>query len=217
MKRLGRLVCERCFVWSRREMRASALKWRQTRNEGDLDCAQLCRAIGRVCWFAHRLLQRMAVFVFAASALAVIVEWDANPEPEVNAYNVYWGRFPRGYENVLRVTNGTQAQIVLSNAAVFYFAVTALADELESPFSEEVSWMNAPGAPQVLRIRRETNAVTLLVADSVSGPWLTVTGFTSPQSLTNAAKFITLTNPFASGTSSQSRLPKKQKPLPPTP
>lgn len=110
----------------------------------------------------------IALLMLAATARGVILEWDANPPDEaVVGYRVYVGTSERAYVNFFPAA-GTA--LYIDNAALSfgtnYFAVTALnADGLESPYSEEVSWVRVrplPTAPLRLRIREGTNGTVSL-------------------------------------------------------
>jgi hypothetical protein len=83
---------------------------------------------------------------FAASASAqaynsVTLAWDANTEPDLAGYIVYWGTGSRTYDRSLDVGNTTQAQINgLQDLQTYYFAVRAYnSDGLQSNYSLEVS------------------------------------------------------------------------------
>ena len=60
------------------------------------------------------------------SAASVRLAWDANAEPDVAGYRLYWGPTPRGYTNFsdggLQTTNEVPN---LLRGATYYFAVTA--------------------------------------------------------------------------------------------
>src|SRR5687768_13017045 len=82
---------------------------------------------------------------FAASASAqynaVTLAWDANTEPDIAGYIVYWGTTSRGYDRSADVGNVTQQVINgLQDLQTYYFAVRAYnLDGLQSPYSVEVS------------------------------------------------------------------------------
>lgn len=85
---------------------------------------------------------------------SVTLAWDASPSTGITAYRVYYGPASRTYTNFVSVP-GTQLTAVVSNlvqGATYYFAATALAGELESDFSNEVSYtvprprIRGPGA-----------------------------------------------------------------------
>lgn len=72
---------------------------------------------------------------------SVTVEWDKNPEPDVNGYVVYYGNTSRNYPYSTNVGNVTTATIYgLSEGKTHYFAVTARNSiGLESDFSNELT------------------------------------------------------------------------------
>jgi hypothetical protein len=95
----------------------------------------------------HLLTRTLASILVIAPVLssAITLEWDPNSEPSVRGYRVYSGRQSRVYDTVLDVTNRTVIQMSALPGTT-YFAVTAYnADNLESDFSEEVSYTAAGG------------------------------------------------------------------------
>lgn len=70
----------------------------------------------------------------------VTLAWDPNPEPDVNAYLIYYGTNSRAYPYSTNVGNITRATVYgLSNGITWYFALTAQNTAgLESDFSSEV-------------------------------------------------------------------------------
>jgi hypothetical protein len=108
-------------------------------------------------------------FVFSFSAHGALIQgssgntvtlaWDANTEPDLAGYKVYWGRSSRHYDNspvptVAPSANPTFTTPALPNGT-WYFAVTAYnTSGLESDYSNEVSKTiaTAPAAPKGLRI-----------------------------------------------------------------
>lgn len=83
----------------------------------------------------------------------VALAWDASPSPGVTNYAVHYGPASGSYTN--RVDAGANLTATVSNLAPatrYYFAATAQAHGLTSPFSEEIFW------PQPI-----TNYVTVTV------------------------------------------------------
>ncbi len=72
---------------------------------------------------------------------SVTLAWDTSTNPTVVGYHLYWGAASRTYTNYVTVT-GTNAVTIkpLVRGAPNFFAVTALANSLESDFSNEVSY-----------------------------------------------------------------------------
>ncbi|MDH3556467.1 MAG: fibronectin type III domain-containing protein, partial [Deltaproteobacteria bacterium] len=59
-------------------------------------------------------------------AAQVTLEWDANSEPNISGYNVYYGKASRDYDVTLDVGNWTGVTIAdLEESEAYYFAVTA--------------------------------------------------------------------------------------------
>ena len=75
------------------------------------------------------------------SAAEVALTWDANTDPDVAGYMIYYGFAPRDYDYVVDV--GDQTTFTLSgleDGHTYYFSVTAYdTEDLESDFSNEVT------------------------------------------------------------------------------
>src|SRR5438045_3252906 len=73
--------------------------------------------------------------------------WNPSPTPGVTAYNLYYGVASQQYTNKTQMANMTNTSVTLPARGVqFFFAVTAVANGLESPFSNEVNY-SAPTVP----------------------------------------------------------------------
>ena len=89
--------------------------------------------------------------------------WNANPDPSVVGYNLYYGGASRTYTNMVSVGNTTNATVGgLLEGKTYYFAVTAYdIDGNESDYSAEATYVvpgwlvMTPGATAIdpLRIR----------------------------------------------------------------
>jgi len=67
-----------------------------------------------------------------------VLRWDASPEPEVVAYNIYYGTKSYNYNQIVTVGNVTSASVAgLAAGGTYFFAVTAL-----SAFGEESDFSN---------------------------------------------------------------------------
>jgi hypothetical protein len=77
---------------------------------------------------------------------SVDLQWNANPDPTVVGYNVYYGGASRTYTNVMSVGNTTNVTIGgLIEGQTYYFAVTAYdAYGDESDYSDETVYI-VPG------------------------------------------------------------------------
>lgn len=73
-------------------------------------------------------------------ATPVLLSWDANTEPDLDGYRLYYGVAPGTYQNVLDVGNVTTATVTsLQPGTRYFFAVTAYdVSGNESGFSNEV-------------------------------------------------------------------------------
>jgi hypothetical protein len=91
-----------------------------------------------------KLLYILLFLVFADSAwgATVRITWDANTEPDVSGYKLYYGTTSGGpYSTVIDVGNVTTKDVVISPlaGARFYFALSAYNDAGESSLSDEVN------------------------------------------------------------------------------
>lgn len=109
------------------------------------------------------------MFTPLTSFPATMIEWDANAEPDIAGYRVYFGLQSRQYESVVDVGLATQMLIpALEPGRLFYFAVTAYnTDGLESDFSDEVNCTrpvdgtNAFLVPLSIKFASATSAVPI--------------------------------------------------------
>ena len=83
----------------------------------------------------------------SAQSATVTLSWNANPEPNVAIYKLYYGTVSRTYPQVINVGNSTTATVSnLVAGTVYFFATTATnALGVESPFSTELAY--APPVP----------------------------------------------------------------------
>jgi Fibronectin type III domain len=105
------------------------------------------------------LIAALAMMLFVALDLraatySVRLAWDANPEPDIAGYKVYWGQqsgAPNQSRSVGNVTTATLDN--LNEGTTYFFTVTALDDTgLESGPSNEVSHTTPSPPPQVYRL-----------------------------------------------------------------
>lgn len=95
-----------------------------------------------------------------ALAFAATLEWNRNPETNVNVYVVYRSKMsntisPSGntYFQVASVTNVTAWSLTNEPTGIHWYRVTAADDSgLESEFSDAVSWTNRPSRPNQPKI-----------------------------------------------------------------
>lgn len=99
------------------------------------------------------LFQALLIFtIFFVSicevcAADVAFTWDANPEPEVTGYRIYYGQASGNYTNVFDAGNRTNCTITgLEAGATYYFVCTAYSATDESNFSAEVKYTVPGGA-----------------------------------------------------------------------
>lgn len=90
-----------------------------------------------------KLIGFLSVLFYSSlvSAAQVTLAWDANTEPDLAGYMIYYGFATRAYDYVVDV--GDQTTFTLSgleDGHTYYFAVTAYdTEDLESDFSNEVT------------------------------------------------------------------------------
>ena len=73
-------------------------------------------------------------------AKEITLAWDANTEPDLAGYNIYYGTTSRNYEKPINVGDVTEVTLTGFDAGVtYYFAATAYDDDdNESAYSEEL-------------------------------------------------------------------------------
>jgi fibronectin type 3 domain-containing protein len=83
-----------------------------------------------------------AVQVSNAQSATVTLAWNANPEPNVAGYRLYYGTASHAYTQVVAAGNSTTASVPnLVAGTVYYFAATAYNTAgNESLFSSEVAY-----------------------------------------------------------------------------
>ena len=88
------------------------------------------------------LLAILSLLVPAAHAGQVTVAWDANPEPEVAGYKIYYGTTAGNYTSSLDAGNATSILISgLQDGATYFFSAVAYdASNNESGFSNEITY-----------------------------------------------------------------------------
>jgi hypothetical protein len=153
----------------------------------------------------------LGLMLLLKSALAdqsVTLAWDANPEPDVSGYFVYYGTASRNYPYSTNVGNVTTATVYgLPEGVTWYFAVTAMnTTGLESDFSNEVTNQipsnvtnHVPTIQPLLNIvileDGVTNVVLLIMDDETPASQLVVTATSTNTTLVaNASLVLSGTN-----------------------
>jgi fibronectin type 3 domain-containing protein len=120
--------------------------------------------------------------------------WDANPEPDIAGYKLYWGQTSRQYEqsvDVGRATTGTASP--LNAGTTYYFAVTAHNTAgLESDPSNEVT-VTVPSANQPPAVNAGADQTISLPASA------TLNGAATDDALPNPPAKLTTTWSQVSG------------------
>jgi len=103
------------------------------------------------------LVSVFLILIFAASASAreVTLSWDANSEPDLDHYVVYWGVIPGDYSyNSGDIGLATDFSVdIPDDGQAYFFAVTAVDEAgLESDYSNEVSTDGTSAADPTIHI-----------------------------------------------------------------
>src|SRR3989454_7450604 len=127
---------------------------------------QLCRALFVACVITAICSLAPAL----SSAAQVTLAWDANTEPDLAGYKLYYGNSSGSYQ--LSVDVGNQTNYTLSgllDGRIYYFAATAYNLSLaESGFSNEVSKAIADVTPPIVSISAPAAGVTVAGTVTVS-------------------------------------------------
>lgn len=81
-------------------------------------------------------------FLSICASLGVVLAWDANPEPDIEGYILYWGEASRQYTNARNVGNVTDCIVDgLVIGSRYYFVLTAFnTSGLEGDPSSELDY-----------------------------------------------------------------------------
>lgn len=112
-------------------------------------------------WMIVFLILLVSSFVYAVEAprFDVTLEWDANSEPNLGGYKIYYGTQSGVYNTTIDVGNVTTYTIHDLIEGTYYFVATAYNTEdpvLESGYSNEVIGVledGTPADPTTLRIK----------------------------------------------------------------
>src|SRR5438445_2759711 len=127
---------------------------------------QLCRALFVACVIT--VLCSLAPAV--SSAAQVTLVWDANTEPDLAGYKLYYGLSSGSYQSSVDGGNVTSYTLSgLLDGRIYYFAATAYYLSLaESGFSNEVSKAIADVTPPIVSISAPAAGVTVAGTVTVS-------------------------------------------------
>lgn len=83
----------------------------------------------------------------------VTLEWDRNPEPDVNQYKVYLGTKSGEYNLTFLSNNKTELSLPVEDGITYYSVVTAInTSNMESVYSNEISFKSTkPNLTQRLK------------------------------------------------------------------
>jgi hypothetical protein len=104
-----------------------------------LSKTQILTRLGRLFLWAIATCPLLASAAVIPSA-GVSLQWNANPEPDVVGYKVYFGTEPQDYSAVIDVVGSTKTELpAVSLGSTYYLAVSAYnAAGVESPRSAEL-------------------------------------------------------------------------------
>src|SRR3989475_6293918 len=131
----------------------------------------LCRAVFVACV----LTVLCSLSPTSSSAAQVTLTWDANTDPDLAGYKLYYGTSSRSYQLSVDVGNVTSYTLSgLLEGQIYYFAATAYTvSHNESGFSNEVSKAIADVTPPTVSLTAPANGAT------VSGTAVTVSASAS--------------------------------------
>ncbi len=111
------------------------------------------------------LLFALPAFSQWAHASDVTLVWNANSEPELAGYKLYYGIASRQYDKSIDVGNVITCTVSGLSAGTYYFALTAYSSVEETGYSNEISVVIPPAdtaSPSILGVA--TTAVTFSTA-----------------------------------------------------
>jgi hypothetical protein len=157
-----------------------------------------CLLSGVTLKFRAAILLTLLMALGAPSVLhaqSVTLAWDANTEPDIAGYRLYFGTTPGAYPNVIDVHNVTTYQLTgLDVSQNFYFAVQAYSTSgLSSELSTQVQ-LPAPVPPGTTRINSFSASAGYPLLAGVPVTWRTVA-----TSLRGAVEYKYLKNTAATG------------------
>ena len=113
-------------------------------------------------WMDWKIVRWLAVLLLVCTpifATDVTLAWDANTQPQLRGYTLYYGFASGTYTTIKDVGNVTTYKVTgLDPANKYYFLVQAYGvddsgEPLVSSYSNEVSWPETPLSPPTLRIQ----------------------------------------------------------------
>ena len=91
----------------------------------------------------------LILFPFVTHGAEITLAWDANTEPDLAGYNIYFGTASRDYSDPIDVGDVTEVTLTgFDDGGTYYFAATAYdEDDNESAYSEELVHTFSNGKP----------------------------------------------------------------------
>ena len=138
------------------------------------------------------LLLSVLMHFQALAAGTVTLAWNPSTDPLVVGYSIYYGGASGTYTNEISIGNATNVTIsgLIPGTTYYFVATTYTAADLESPFSDEVSY----GVPLVVPAVNQPptlNAITNLVINENAGrQTVSLSGITS--GATNESQTLTV-------------------------
>jgi hypothetical protein len=123
------------------------------------------------------MLTILFTFSTQSPAAQVTLAWDANTEPDLAGYKLYYGTSSGNYSNHIDVGNVTSYTMTLGPGIIYHFAVTAYNSTLESSFSNEIGfapggyilWTNSNGQAKVQELDLAYTVINTYTYGSFSG------------------------------------------------
>ena len=125
----------------------------------------------RVAAHGSFLVSVLAILASASTyaASTVTLAWDPSTGTNIAGYKIYYGASSRSYTNTLEVGDATTATISnLVTGATYYFVATAYDSyNLESDFSNEVTYTNTVLAPPTIALTSPVNGAVYTAPASI--------------------------------------------------
>jgi len=137
---------------------------------GSLQTTGLTKALGSILFLVLLFHSAMAFSATVPAGQSVTLAWDADSDPNVTGYKIYYGVASRTYTNQINAGNATGATISgLVAGVTYYFAATAY-DSFgqESGYSSEIIY-SVPATLATMQIRSAPAGQFILTVTGLIG------------------------------------------------